>query len=385
MPLTAEIVARVGDLPEAQWDALDATGHAFTRHAFLGTLESTGCVGGDSGWQPHHLVVRDGAGTLVAAVPQYLKAHSWGEFVFDWTWAQGYAKAGFEYYPKLLSAVPFTPVTGPRLLVADGADALDLRGALAGLLLESARASGASGAHVNFAQSDDQAALEQAGFMRRHDCRFLWRNRGYRDLEDFLDAFRSDKRKKVRRERRRVAESGIAFRTLRGESIEPDLWRVIFGFSQRTFLQHGNAHYLSVEFLSQVSRRLPGTVIVKLAERAGIPVAAAIFFADAQRLYGRYWGCAQPEDSLHFEACYYQGIDYCIEHGLASFDPGTQGEHKIARGFEPTRTCSAHWLAHPGFAQAVARYLERERAAVDEYIAAASAHLPFVRDASAPL
>jgi predicted N-acyltransferase len=232
--------------------------------------------------------------------------------------------------------------------------------------------------------SDDQAALEQAGFLRRHDCRFLWRNRGYRDLEDFLDAFRADKRKKVRRERRRVAESGIAFHTLRGESIEPELWRVIFGFSERTFLQHGNAHYLSVEFLSQVSRRLPGTVIVKLAERAGIPVAAAIFFADAQRLYGRYWGCAQPEDSLHFEACYYQGIDYCIEHGLASFDPGTQGEHKIARGFEPTRTCSAHWLAHPGFAQAVARYLERERGAVDEYIAAASAHLPFVRDASAP-
>jgi predicted N-acyltransferase len=382
MTLTAEIVARVGDLPQVQWDALDATGHPFTRHAFLSTLESTGCVGGDTGWQPHHLAVRDAAGTLVAAVPQYLKAHSWGEFVFDWSWAQGYARAGVEYYPKLLSAVPFTPVTGPRLLVAPGADSAELRGALADLLIESARSSGASGAHANFTLPEDQAALEHAGFMRRHDCRFLWRNRGYRDFEDFLAVFRSDKRKKVRRERRRVAESGIAFRTLRGETIEHDLWRVIFGFSERTFLRHGNGHYLSAEFLSRVSRLLPGAVMVKLAERAGVPVAAAIFFADAGTLYGRYWGCAQPEDSLHFEACYYQGIDYCIEHGIASFDPGTQGEHKIARGFEPTRTCSAHWLAHPGFADAVARYLERERAAVDEYIAASSEHLPFLRDPS---
>jgi predicted N-acyltransferase len=384
MPLKAEIVARVADLPAAEWDALDATQHPFLRHAFLDALETTGCVGGDTGWLPYHLVIHDDAGELVAAVPQYLKAHSWGEFVFDWSWAQRYMRAGIEYYPKLLAAVPFTPVTGPRLLVRAGEDSTGLREALADLLLESARTSGASGAHVNFTLPDDQAALEQAGFMRRHDCRFLWRNHGYRDFEDFLNTFRSDKRKKARRERRRVAESGITFRTLQGEEIDGSLWRVIFGFSERTFLRHGNAHYLSVEFLTLVARRLPKTVMVKLAEREGVPVAASIFFAGGGWLYGRYWGSVQAEDSLHFEACYYQGIEHCIEHGLQGFDPGTQGEHKIARGFEPTRTCSAHWLAHPGFADAVARYLERERAAVDEYIAAASAHLPFQRGEASP-
>jgi len=379
VPLKAELVGSIAGLPAADWDALDPSGHPFLRHAFLEALEITGCVGPESGWLPHHLVVRDRRGALVAAVPQYLKAHSWGEFIFDMSWAQGYARAGLEYYPKLLSAVPFTPVTGPRLLVQPGLEADDLRASLAELLIESARTSGASGAHVNFTLEDDQSALERAGFIRRHDCRFLWRNAGYRDFDDFLDRFRSDKRKKARRERRRVAESGIVFRTLRGEEIGADLWNVVFGFSERTFQLHGNAHYLSVDFLQLASRRLPGTIMVKLAERAGVPVAAAIFFQGGGWLYGRYWGCARPEDSLHFEACYYQGIEYCIGQGLQGFDPGTQGEHKIARGFEPTRTCSAHWLAHPGFAQAVGRYLQRERATVDEYIAAATAHLPFQR------
>jgi predicted N-acyltransferase len=382
MPLKAELIGSITDLPPEEWDALDPTGHPFLRHAFLESLEGTGCVGGDSGWDPQHLVIRDDRGTVVAAVPQYLKAHSWGEFIFDMSWAQGYARSGLEYYPKLLSAVPFTPVTGPRLLVRPDLEKDGLRDSLAELLIEAARTTGASGAHVNFTVDADQSALERAGFMRRHDCRFLWRNAGYRDFDDFLERFRADKRKKARRERRRVAESGVAFRTLRGEDLDAALWRVVFGFSERTFLRHGNGHYLSVEFLRLVSRLLPGAIMVKLAERAGDPIAAAIFFQSGDALYGRYWGSARAEDSLHFEACYYQGIDYCIEHGLATFDPGTQGEHKIARGFEPTRTCSAHWLAHPGFSEAVARYLQRERTAIDEYIAAAAAHLPFHRDGS---
>jgi predicted N-acyltransferase len=380
VPLKAELVDSIADLPSAAWDALDPSGHPFVRHAFLESLESTGCVGGESGWGPHHLVIRDDRGALVAAVPQYRKAHSWGEFIFDMSWAQGYARSGLEYYPKLLSAVPFTPVTGPRLLVRPGPEREGLRDSLAELLIEAARTTGASGAHVNFTNDADQSALERAGFMRRHDCRFLWTNAGYRDFDDFLGRFRADKRKKARRERRRVAESGVSFRTLRGEDLDPALWRVVFGFSERTFLRHGNGHYLSVEFLRLVARLLPGTIMVKLAERAGDPIAAAIFFKSHDALYGRYWGSAHAEDALHFEACYYQGIDYCIEHGLTTFDPGTQGEHKIARGFEPTRTCSAHWLAHPGFSDAVGRYLQRERTAIDEYIAAATAHLPFHRD-----
>ncbi|MGI9245738.1 MAG: peptidogalycan biosysnthesis protein, partial [Steroidobacteraceae bacterium] len=311
MPLSAELIGRVAEVPAGQWDALDASGHPFTRHAFLDALEATGCVGNDSGWIPAHLVMRDSRdGRLLAAVPQYLKTHSWGEFIFDWSWAHAYQQSGIEYYPKQLSAVPFTPVTGPRLLVAADVDSAGLRDQLAALLIDTAARAGASGAHVNFTREEDQAALERAGFLRRHDSRFLWRNREYRTFDDFLGTFRADKRKKAKRERRKVLEAGITFRTLAGESIEATLWQLIFGFSERTFLRHGNGHYLNVEFLLRVSRELPGTVMVKLAERAGTPVAAAIFFEGGGWLYGRYWGSAQPEDSLHFETCYYQGIEH---------------------------------------------------------------------------
>jgi uncharacterized protein len=385
VPLKAAVIGRIDTVEARDWDAMDSTQHPFLKHAFLDALEATGCVGSESGWIPAHLVVRDAdSGRLVGAVPQYLKAHSWGEFVFDWSWAQSYARAGLEYYPKQLAAIPFTPVTGPRLLLAprlsaDDAASLELREQLADLLLETARHCGASGAHVNFTLEDDQAALERTGFLRRHDCRFLWHNRGYAGFDEFLATFRADKRKKAKRERRKVVESGVVFRTLAGESIDEALWRVIFGFSERTFLRHGNGHYLSVEFLLRVAKALPGSVMVKLAERAGEPIAAAVFFEGGGGLYGRYWGSAAAEDSLHFEACYYQGIDHCIARGLRFFDPGTQGEHKLARGFEPTRTTSAHWLEHAGFRAAVARYLEREREAVDEYIESARQHLPFQR------
>jgi uncharacterized protein len=384
VPLTAEVIGRIAEVDPRDWGALDHSDHPFLQHAFLDALETTGCVGVDSGWIPAHLVVRDSrSGKLVAAVPQYLKTHSWGEFVFDWSWAQSYQRSGLEYYPKQLSAIPFTPVTGPRFLLSRDASAQsELRDQLAALLLESARQASTSGAHVNFTLDEDQAALERAGFMRRHDCRFLWHNRGYRTFDDFLATFRADKRKKAKRERRKVEEAGITFRSLAGEDIDAGLWQTIFGFSERTFLRHGNGHYLNVEFLMRVAAALPGTVVVKVAERAGTPVAAAIFFEGGGWLYGRYWGSAEQEDSLHFEACYYQGIEHCIARGLQFFDPGTQGEHKLARGFEPTRTTSAHWLEHDGFRHAVARYLERERAAVDDYIAAARAHLPFQRTAT---
>jgi uncharacterized protein len=382
MSAQAETIGRIADVPAAEWDALDPTGHPFLRHAFLEALETSGCVGGDSGWAPRPLVLRDDGGRLVAAVPRYLKSHSWGEFVFDWNWAQASVRAGIEYYPKLVSAVPFTPVTGPRLLVAPDVEATG-RCALAEALLDSARLDGAPGTQVNFTTPDDQSALEDAGFLGRHDCRFLWRNRGYRDFDEFLDGFRSDKRKKVRRERRRVAEAGVSFETLRGRDVPAGLWQTVFAFSEQTFLRHGNAHYLSAEFLGLVASRMPDAVMVKLAMIAGEPVAAAIFFQDERWLYGRYWGAAREVDCLHFEACYYQGIEWCIERGLDGFDPGTQGEHKLARGFEPTLTRSAHWFAHRGFASAIGRYLERERIAVAEYIAAAAAHLPFQRGADA--
>jgi predicted N-acyltransferase len=233
---------------------------------------------------------------------------------------------------------------------------------------------------VNFTTPEDQAALTAAGFLPRHDCRFLWRNRGYRDFDDFLDGLRADKRKKLRRERRRVAEAGVTFATLSGGEVGPDLWRAIFGFSEQTFLRHGNAHYLTADFLALVAARLPGSVVVKLALQGGEPIAAAIFFQDDRWLYGRYWGASRQVDCLHFEACYYQGIEWCIERGIDGFDPGTQGEHKLARGFEPTLTRSAHWFAHPGLSSAIGRYLEHERDAVMRYIEAAREHLPFHRE-----
>ena len=379
MRLHADIARSLVEVPAPEWDALDTAGNPFLSHAFLEALESCGCVGGDSGWTPQHLLLRDDSGSLVAAVPRYAKAHSWGEFVFDWSWAQAYARAGLDYYPKQLAAIPFTPVTGPRLLVRRSSDSRSLRLTLAESLRRDAADQGHSGIHANFTTDDDQQALEAAGFLRRHDVRFLWRNRGYRDFADYLDSFRADKRKKVRRERRRVAESGIAFRSLAGESIDRPTWQAIFAFSERTFLLHGNAHYLNATFLAEVARRRPGSVVVKVAERDGVAVAAAIFFQGGGTLYGRYWGSAGHEDSLHFEACYYQGIEHCIAHGLDEFDPGTQGEHKLARGFEPTLTHSAHWVAHPGFLSALAGYLERERAAVVDYAAAAAMHLPFQR------
>jgi len=375
----AETVGRLADIPAADWAALDTADNPFLAHAFLDALEAEGCVGGDTGWTPRHLVLRDGAGQLIGAVPRYEKAHSWGEFIFDWSWAQSYARAGLAYYPKQLAAVPFTPVTGPRLLARPGPDAAATRDILARLLHETAARDGVSGVHANFTTAEDQAALEEAGFLRRNDCRFMWRNQGYRDFDDFLDGFRSDKRKKLRRERRRVLEAGIILRNLRGEDIDDALWREIFGFSERTFLRHGNAHYLNATFLARVARRMPGTVVVTLAERAGEPLAAAIFFQGGNSLFGRYWGASGHEDCLHFEACYYQGIEHCIAQGLELFDPGTQGEHKLARGFAPVLTRSAHWLAHDGFRAAVERYLERERAAIGEYVAAAAAHLPFQR------
>ena len=383
MPLKAEIIGRIAAVDAREWDALDRSAHPFLKHAFLDALESTGCVGVESGWIPAHLVVRDAdSGRLLAAVPQYLKTHSWGEFVFDWSWAQSYARAGLEYYPKQLSAIPFTPVTGPRFLMApqfyaDDASAIELRDQLAGLLLDTARHSSASGAHVNFTLEDDQAALERTGFLRRHDCRFLWHNRGYASFDEFLATFRADKRKKAKRERRKVVESGVVFRTLAGESIDEALWREIFAFSERTFLRHGNGHYLSVEFLLRVAKALPGCVMVKLAERAGEPIAAAVFFEGGGGLYGRYWGSAAAEDSLHFEACYYQGIDYCLATGLARFEPGAQGEHKLSRGFLPTPTWSAHWIAEPRFAGAVARSLALEREAMQDYFAQMAAHSPY--------
>lgn len=378
--MSANLVTSIDSISASEWNALLLGGNPAITHEFLRTLERERCVGGDTGWSPAHLTVRDDKGTLKGAVPLYRKTHSWGEFVFDWSWAQAYVQAGLRYYPKLVSMAPFTPVPGARLLLSSDVDKKATREQLIRHLVDTVKAERASTLHVLFTTDDDSAALQEHGFLLRKDCQFHWYNRGYASFDDFIATFRAEKRKKALRERRRVAESGITHRTLKGEEMDDDLWEIVFGFSSSTFAMRGHEHYLNASFFKALSAARPGCIMVKLAEFKQQPIAAAIFFVGADALYGRYWGAAADFHSLHFETCYYQGIEYCIEHGLSRFEPGTQGEHKVPRGFEPTATWSAHWIADPRFRRAIQNYLRQEQTAVDQYIAEVQTHVPFRRD-----
>jgi predicted N-acyltransferase len=369
------ILNRVSELPPEQWNAL-AGGYPFLRHEFLSAMEDSGCASARSGWSPRHLVLSDAHG-LAAAAPLYQKTHSWGEFVFDFAWARAAEQSGLPYYPKLVCAVPFTPATGPRLLCRADVSAPQLRLQLLRAMRECLAGAGLSSAHALFLDQDARSACEQDGWLLRRDCHFQWHNRGYRDFDDFLDGFSADKRKKARRERRRVLEQGIEFQTLRGDELSDALIERVYRLHEITFIRHGHTPYLNRAFFRRIAGSLADSFFVKLALRDGAAVAAAVFFRSADTLYGRYWGADADYHSLHFEACYYQGIDYCIAHGLAAFEPGTQGEHKIARGFEPALTWSAHWIADLSLRRAIGAYLAREGRAIDAYASEADAHAPF--------
>ncbi len=368
--------ARLAELDAAAWNAL-AGDYPFLRYEFLAALEDTGCVAPAVGWTPRHLLIGPPERPLAVA-PLYEKTNSWGEFVFDFAWARAWEGRGLDYYPKLLAAIPFTPATGPRVLCAaadDGGAAL--RGAALAAIEADARARGCSSAHALFIDEPLRAAAAEAGWLLRRDCHFQWHNRGYGDFEDFLATFSADKRKKVRRERRRIAEQGIEFKSLTGAQLDAATLLRVHELHASTFLRHGHLPYLNAAFFQRVAAALGDAFIAVLAQRAGENVATAVYFRSRDTLYGRYWGADGDYHSLHFEACYYQGIDYCIREGLARFEPGTQGEHKLARGFEPAFTWSAHWLADRELRSAVARYLERESAAVTEYADVAARHTPF--------
>jgi hypothetical protein len=375
----SRILSSIDEIPAAQWNALLDADALFVRHEFLAALEHQSCVGAQSGWTPCHLVLSDSRGELCAALPLYRKLHSWGEFVFDFAWAQAYARSGLQYYPKLVAAVPFTPASGPRLLVAAGPMQAAWRRELVRAALAMAADEGASSLHVLFAEKTQADALAADGFLLRRDCQFHWHNRGYRSFDEFLGRFTAEKRKKVRRERRRISDAGVQFRTLQGAQIDRRLWRTLYGFHTDTFLRHGHTPYLSLGFFLEIAERLPDNIVIQLAEHRSQPVAAAICFRSSSTLYGRYWGASGDFHSLHFEACYHQGIDYCIREGLTRFEPGTQGEHKVSRGFEPTLTWSSHWIAHPQFARAIAQFLQREAEAIDDYAAEVDAHVPYRR------
>jgi len=379
--LHIEVTRSLADVPVADWNGLFGSECPFLRHEFLLALEETGCVSGTSGWQACHLLLRDDPGQLIGAMPLYLKNNSYGEFVFDFAWADAYRRSGLRYFPKLVSAVPFTPATSTRLLYRRDHEPGQVAAALLAGAVELARQTEASSIHVLFPTAGEMEFLSRAGFLARKDCQFHWHNRDYADFDAFLGEFTAEKRKKARRERRRVAEAGISFVRLTGTEIDSALWGKLLPLYASSFWRRGREPYLNDAFFMRISSAMPDAVLAIVALRKGEPVATALCFRSPDTLYGRYWGSEGDYHSLHFETCYYQGIEYCIEQGLKVFEPGTQGEHKISRGFVPTETWSAHWLSHPQFASAIDHYLDRERAHIDDYIRSVNDHVPYRKDA----
>jgi predicted N-acyltransferase len=369
----------ITEIDAASWNRLAGCTQPFVRHEFLLALEESGCAVPRTGWSARHLAVEAQGGQLVGAMPLYRKAHSRGEFVFDFSWANAYSQHGRQYYPKLLTAIPFTPVRGPRLLAGEGPGARSVAAALARAAMDYARAEQLSSWHVLFPEDQDLGVLKSTGLIERRDCQFHWFNQGYESFDAFLATFTAEKRKKAKRERRRVAEAGIEFDTRFGGEMDDRLWRVVYEFYADTFYRHGHEPYLNLDFFKRISASLPDTLMLKIARHGASPIAVAIFFVGEDALYGRYWGAGGNYHSLHFETCYYQGIEYCIEHGLQRFEPGTQGEHKVPRGFVPTLTSSAHDIVDERFAGAIRDFALREARGVDHYAAAVSEHVPYHR------
>ncbi|WP_293225310.1 GNAT family N-acetyltransferase [Ottowia sp.] len=383
-PFRQQIVTDPGTIDAAAWNALLARQHAptpFMRREYLAALHASGSAVPETGWAPRFVLLWDGA-ELAAACPLYVKAHSYGEYVFDWAWANAYAEHGLRYYPKALVAVPFTPVPGSRLLARDAAARAALVRALRGWCAQHKLSS----LHVLFGDDEDVAACAAADLMPRHQVQFHWKNQhpatpsAFADFDDFLAALTQDKRKKIRQERRKVAAAGVTFRSTRGADITPADWAFFYRCYERTYLEHGNEPYLTPAFFEAMARDLAGHWVLFIAERAGQPIACSLIAVSAESAgaggqndseivaYGRYWGALERVDCLHFEACYYQPIDWCIRHGVARFEGGAQGEHKMARALLPVATTSCHWLAHPAFADAVARFLAREDQGMERYL-----------------
>ncbi len=356
--LAARVAGSVGAFEKAEWNAL-AGDNPFVSHEFLTALEDSGSVGAGTGWQSAPIVVSAEDGPLLAAMPAYLKSHSQGEYVFDHSWADAYERAGGSYYPKLQIAAPFTPATGPRLLLSDDALAAPLLSAAEQLCLQN----GFSSAHATFIEPDQHAFFEDAGWMLRSDIQFHWHNRGFEDFDDFLASLASRKRKDLRKERA-AAQSEVEIVRLQGAEIAPEHWDAFWYFYQDTGARKWGRPYLTREAFDLFSERMGDRLLLVLALREGQPVAGALNFIGGDALYGRYWGCSRDIRFLHFELCYYQAIDAAIELGLSRVEAGAQGGHKLARGYEPVETISAHWIADPGFREAVADFLERERAGV---------------------
>lgn len=365
------IIDSLESVDEAQWQAI-AGDNPTLAYAFLHALHDTRCASAQTGWTPRYLVMhRDGA--LAAAMPLYLKDHSRGEYVFDHAWADAFHRNGIPYYPKLLSAVPFTPVTGGRLLASTPED----RHLLARAALQVARQLETSSLHILFPDEQDRQALQAAGFMLREGVQFHWENPGYADFDAFLAGFKMEKRKKIRQDRRRVQDAGITFEHLAGRDITPDVLRFFYSCYVSTYHAHFSKPYLTLKFFERLLDEVPDSLMIVLAKRGEQPVAVALNLVGGNIMYGRYWGTQEFVSGLHFETCYVQSIEYCIKHGIARFEGGAQGEHKMSRGLVPTPTWSAHWIADERFADAIADFLTQETAAMNQYIDELAEHVPF--------
>ncbi|MBM3522255.1 MAG: N-acetyltransferase [Alphaproteobacteria bacterium] len=379
--ITLRTIDRLGDVSASAWDTCAGGANPFVSHAFLCALEESGSANGRTGWRAHHLLVEDAKGQLVACAPLYLKTHSYGEYVFDHGWAEAYAKAGGRYYPKLQLAVPFSPVPGPRLLLRDRHDAT-LRIAIARGLVDIARRSGVSSLHATFCSTDDVAAFEAAGFLIRTSFQYHWHNGGYRNFDEFLAALNHGKRKAIRKERREVAAQGVTLEILSGDALTRAHWDAFFEFYISTSDRKWGSPYLNRAFFDLLHDSLRDRVALVLGRHDGAWVCGALNLIGEDTLYGRNWGASEAFKHLHFEACYYQAIEFAIARKLARVEAGAQGDHKLQRGYLPVRSWSAHWLREPGFERAVREFLTRERRGIDGVIAELDAHSPFRRAGS---
>lgn len=374
--LTVKFLSSIDQVSAADWNQVCGVSNPFIQHAFLSALEQTGCVNRQTGWQPHHAVTYHND-QICAVMPLYIKHHSNGEYVFDWGWAEAYHRHRINYYPKLLTAIPFTPATGPRICVSTGVDREQIIDLLIKEIKQLAETKGYSSWHLLFPHAAEAKLLADTSLSQRTGCQYHWFNQDYSSFEQFLATFTSRKRKMINRERRQVYEQGIQLTRLTGRQIGEKHIRMFYRFYQATYYKHAQQGYLNLDFFIKIVQTMTDKLLLVICYRDDEPVAGALSFIGSDTLYGRYWGCIEEYNSLHFEACYYQGIDFCIEHGLKRFDPGAQGEHKIVRGFEPVQTCSFHYIAHPVFKQAIDDFLVQERRGLSEYTEHAKTLLPF--------
>jgi len=385
--MLCKIYSSVADIPPDLWNGLFDSENPFVQHAFLLAMEESGCVSAQNGWQARHLLLLNDDERAVAVMPLYAKNHSYGEFVFDWGWADAYSQHGLEYYPKLITAIPFSPVAGPRVGISPDAAVKDVFAALLNAIHQLAATQEYSSWHLLFPGSRLQGALlqmkDEGAFLHREAVQFHWFNDDYHQFDDFLASLRSSRRKNVKRERRRVMEQGICIQRKVGAEITEEEWQGFYQCYKNTYRKRsGHDGYLNLDFFNRLRVTMARSLMLVVARREEQIVASSLFLFDSNRLYGRYWGALQDVSCLHFEACFYQGIDFCIERGLKEFDPGTQGEHKLMRGFAPVKSASYHWIADRRFRGAIDEFLNREKRGTEEYRKQAETYLPYRKDSS---